>query len=309
MKRNSLRRAPVLFAAALSCLAGCQYLGFQGGSGAAHTTQDGDVQKLSKRQRCDVQLSLGRSLETRGETEGAMRAYRDAAQTEPKRAESYWRLAVLNDRQGHVKDSEPLYRKALEADPGNADIFCDCGYSQYLQHRWAEAEANLRQALTLKPRHLRAHNNLGLVLAQTEREDEAVSEFQKAGCDESDARTNLAFVLTLNRNWDGAREQYQLALAAKPNSAAAKAGLDKLESVAAKDVAAKDAGAKEVAAKNVAAKDVGAKAVASQDVAAKPRSQPSRISLASYERPSTPETKVPEAEAGEPGKASVRSAR
>ena len=39
--------------------------------------------------------------------------------------------------------------KALKLSPGSPDIYCDMGYSLYLQRRSAEAEMNLRQAIAL----------------------------------------------------------------------------------------------------------------------------------------------------------------
>ena len=259
MRWNAARLAAISLAGVLTCLGGCQYLGLQKGNGWAKTNRAGDVERLSPRQRGDVQLSLGRSLENQGNLEGAQRAYREAVQSDPQRAEAYWRLALLKDRQGNVQESAAFYRKALAADPDNPDILCDSGYSLYLQRRWAEAEVNLRQAVKLKPGHQRAHSNLGLLFAQTELADEALSEFRKAGCDEADARANVAFVLTLNRRWVAAREQYELALTANPDSPTAKEGLEKLSALVAKSTA---------------------------------RPNSNRIALTSYERPakSAPET-------------------
>ena len=133
-----------------------------------------------------------------------------------------------------MKESEPFYREALKRDPKNPDLLCDFGYSLYLQRRWAESEERLRQAIALKPRHSRAHNHLGLIMAQTEQTDAALAEFRKAGCNSAEARNNLAFVMTLNQRWVEAREQYELALDANPDSAAAQSGLENLEAVLAK---------------------------------------------------------------------------
>lgn len=73
-----------------------------------------------------------------------------------------------------------------------------------------------------------------MLLAQTERLDEAFVEFRHAGCPDAEAHANLAFVLTLNHRWDEARWQYEAALAADPNSTAALAGLESLNGIVAK---------------------------------------------------------------------------
>jgi Tfp pilus assembly protein PilF len=85
-----------------------------------------------------------------------MAAYEEAVRLDPKRTDAMVRLALLHDEQGKFRESAEWYRKALQSWPGNADIFCNMGYSLYLQRRWTEAEMNLQQALALKPDHVRA---------------------------------------------------------------------------------------------------------------------------------------------------------
>ena len=82
-----------------------------------------------------------------------MAAYGEAVERDGSRADAYARMAVLHDKQGKFRESAELYRKALSGAPGDPDIFCDMGYSFYLQRRWAEAEMNLRQAIALNREH------------------------------------------------------------------------------------------------------------------------------------------------------------
>jgi Flp pilus assembly protein TadD len=199
---------------------------------------------LNQRQVADVQLGLGRTLEKQGELEQAEAAYREAFKQDPARGEAYLRLAIVYDRQGRFSESTELYQKALAAQPGNPEIFCDRGYSLYLQHAWSDAEMNLRQAIALQPAHVRAHTNLGLVLGRAGRVEESVDEFRKAGCTESDALVNLAFVLTLDRRWSEARKHYETALAKDSASERAQKGLEELNSLVSKaQTAAEDSGA------------------------------------------------------------------
>lgn len=233
--RNCALRIVRVWVVMAVCTAGCQFADFQGSRGSPKTVARTDKGRaLSQRQVADVQLSLARSLEAEGQADAAMDAYRKAIAKDPKRATGYWRLAILCDQQGNAQESTDLYKRALQLEPKNSDIRCDFGYSLYLQRRWAEAEMQFREALSIKPRNRRAHNNLGLLLAQNEQYGEALEEFHKAGCSEDDARVNLAFVAMLNRRWDKAREEFRLALAANPESAAARAGQEKLESIVAK---------------------------------------------------------------------------
>jgi Tfp pilus assembly protein PilF len=193
-----------------------------------------NASKVKPRQVADVHVALGRSLEKQGEAAQAMAAYKEALRLDPSRADAGLRLAILYDKEGKFKESLPLYQKALAAYPGNPDIFCDMGYSLYLQRRFGEAEINLRQALALAPEHVRAHNNLGLVLAHSGRPEEAVGEFRRAGCTDADAQINLAFALTLENNWAEAGKRYEMALAIDSSSTAARKGLQELDSVVAR---------------------------------------------------------------------------
>jgi tetratricopeptide (TPR) repeat protein len=195
---------------------------------------------LSARQVADVQVALGRALEARGESDRATAAYLEAVKQDPGRADACARLGVLCDRQAKFTDSQEWYRKALNLRAGDPDLYCNMGYSLYLQRRWDEAAMNLRQALALQPGHRRAHNDLGLVLAHTGKQREALEEFHQGGCDEADAHVNVAFALTLERHWSDAQAHYQCALAADPSSAAATRGLRELNALVARASAGRE---------------------------------------------------------------------
>jgi Tfp pilus assembly protein PilF len=224
-------RCPGLRATLLSIvgLAGCVHFDAPFKAEAEATANIPHGLKLTPHQRADVEVAMGRSFEKQGEAAQAIVAYETALHLDPSRADASLRLAILRDQQGKFKESLPLYQKALAASPGSADIYCDMGYSLYLQHRFEEAEINLRQALALAPDHARAHNNLGLVFAHTGRYEEALVEFRRAGCTEADAQINLGFALTLENDWQGARERYRIALAVDASSSAARKGLRELD--------------------------------------------------------------------------------
>jgi tetratricopeptide (TPR) repeat protein len=188
--------------------------------------------KVTPDQAADVKLAMARSLESQGELAPAADLYKQVLDKNPKRIDVMTRLAVVHDRRGDFEASAPLYQKALKAKPDDASLLCDRGYSLYLQNRWRESETCLRRAIELKPDLTRAHNNLGLVLGRTGHAGEALNEFAKAGCPPTDAHLNLAFALTLERRFDEAKAQYQLALTSTPSSAVAQNGLRNLQVLA-----------------------------------------------------------------------------
>ena len=233
---TGLRRTPrigkVLAAGALIGLVGCQQVPSRPGARSPlgwGNEPKGGGRTITPAQEADVQISMGRAAEQQGNLDQAMAAYRAALDRDKSRADAYARLAILHDKQGKFRESAELYRKALALRPGDPDIFCDMGYSLYLQRRWAEAEMNLRQAIAVNADHRRAHNNLALLLVRDNRLDDALAEFGKAGSDPVQAHMNLAFALTIDQRWESARAEYQRALALDPSSQLAKARLDRVE--------------------------------------------------------------------------------
>ena len=230
----------------VSCLAGCQTATSGSTSqlaadinnpfanrSAAKTKPQSDAGRDANdksRQLAEKNFKLGRSLEKRAEFERAMRAYREVLALDDGRADAYHRLAIIHHREGNFDESVRLFAKALDLQANNHELLCDLGFSFYLQDRLGDAEQSLRDALCHDPHLKRAHVNLGLVLAATNRLNEAYLESREGGCSEAEARTNLAFALTLQQRWSAAREQYELALAADPDSEYVRARLRDLES-------------------------------------------------------------------------------
>src|SRR5262249_41799468 len=129
----------------LTGVAGCQHTNLHPAAGDLTTGGSELTAKLTAKQAADVQVALAHSLEGRGEMAQAVALYEEALQKDPNRSDAWLRLAILHDQQGQFIESATMYQKALKAQPGSAEIYCDMGYSLYLQQRWPEAEMNLRQ--------------------------------------------------------------------------------------------------------------------------------------------------------------------
>jgi hypothetical protein len=221
-------------ATCFACQPGCQHADVIPGGQVTTMAAAPDGRNLTGQQVADVKIAMGVSLENQGNLKKAAEYYQDALKRDSSRSDAYRGLARIRDREGRFAESLDLYRKALSASPGSADVYCDMGYSLYLQRNWGEAEKNLRQAVAISADHVRAHNNLALVLAFTDRTDEALAEFRKGGCKEADAQMNVAFALAMERRLPEASQHYQLALAADPNSVSAKRDLAELNAALAK---------------------------------------------------------------------------
>jgi Tfp pilus assembly protein PilF len=190
--------------------------------------------KVGPRQAAEIKVEFAHMMEKQGDAGAAMNAYLDAHKQDPANLDALLGIARLLDADGHFAESMDYYKKAEKARPSDTKVACNYGYSLYLQGRYGEAEAALRQSLARQPDNAWAHNNLGLVLARTGRPADALTEFHRAGCNDADARINLAFALTLQKSWVEARTQYDKALRLDPSSAAARKGLQDLDMVLAK---------------------------------------------------------------------------
>jgi Tfp pilus assembly protein PilF len=180
---------------------------------------------LTSAQKLDMQMAVGRSYESEGKLDDAIAIYADVLKRDSKRVDACHRLAIIYDLKGQPEKSRSYYQQALKLAPKNAELYCDFGYSCYLQRNWAEGEANFRKALELNPEFARAHINLGLLLARNYHTSQALGEFAKAGLDEAASRSNLALALAQEERFAESRQQYEQALAADPKSQSAKLGL------------------------------------------------------------------------------------
>ncbi len=98
-----------------------------------------------------------------------------------KTAEIHNDLAVEALRAGRSQEALKEYDIALEADPDMPEALMGRGLvMEYGFGKLAEAEADYRHALLIRPNYPEAHNNLGQLLAKTGRPTEALAEFDKA---------------------------------------------------------------------------------------------------------------------------------
>lgn len=117
-------------------------------------------------------LGAGRADDAAREIEAAVRARSDAG--------TYGALGVVRARQGRYRDALASYRRALELDPGAAEVHDNLGLL-YKSLGDAEAAGNeYREALRLCPGYADAHNDLGALYAREGRLDDAIREFRAA---------------------------------------------------------------------------------------------------------------------------------
>ena len=231
MGRNHLFKLArrILAVGLVSCFPGCGSFQLASPDPQSGWSREGLNNHITPAQQADVQIAMGRAAENQGDIGSAEVAYREALKRDKKRGDAHLHLANIQTLKGEYRQAGEEYQKALESSPGNADVFCDMGYSLYLQQKSEDAERNLKQALAIEPNHPRAHNNLALVYAHMERTEEALTEFQRAGNPAPVAHVNLAFSLSLDKRWQLSREEYRRAMAYHPTSDVLKARLHEID--------------------------------------------------------------------------------
>lgn len=244
----------------LSCLIGCQHLPFgTGGSSTASGTGtswfrlpkvslagwnkksdtldsalETPIVKITRQQEADVQFAQARLLEKEGHSEEAITMYLEVVKRDKSRADAYHRLGILECQMSRYEPSDEAFRKALKLNPKNADICCDFGYSLYVQGRLSEAESMLKSAVDYCQDHNRAHNNLGLVYAHSNRPKQAFEEFCNGGTSRAQAYCNVALALALDGELKMAKRLYTAAIELDEDCVAATKGLKELEAAIAK---------------------------------------------------------------------------
>jgi hypothetical protein len=125
------------------------------------------------------------------------------------------RLGVIEARRKNFQAADRHLQTALAAEPNNVDLLVDSGYCCYLQNRYKEAEDLYRRAYQLSPDHTGLCNNFGLLLGETGRFDEALTFFKRCNS-ESEAHTNLGYIMTQIGDYERARRAFLLALSLDP---------------------------------------------------------------------------------------------
>ncbi len=132
------------------------------------------------------------------------------------------------DRTGRFAQAETHYQKALKLSPKDPKIWNDAGYSYYLQGRWADAERALNTAVRLAPEDERIRTNLGLTLAAQGRTQEALPLLSRSN-GEAIGHANLGYLLAATGQLDLARQQYETALALRPDLTVARRALAQID--------------------------------------------------------------------------------
>lgn len=232
---RSLRLAVVCLGSGIVVIgAGCQQL-------SAPTTAPGALPRHvnmddASRINTTTLFAFANLLERQGAFERAIVQYQKAIELKPDFLVARNRLGITLNKVGRHDEATAQFRKCVEINPHLAYLYNNLGFSQYLQGNYVEAEQNLAHAIKLKPDFHRAHMNHAVVLAKLGRDLDAFNELQAIGS-KADACFNMGILLTESRQYAKAAQYLDAALEANPEFEAARAQLQAVADLAAKDQA------------------------------------------------------------------------
>jgi tetratricopeptide (TPR) repeat protein len=165
-------------------------------------------------------ISLAHVLEVTKPDE-AVAAYREAAVLQPKDPEPHVAAGLLLEKQSKFADAESEYKQAVALDPAS-DAVTGLANIYMRGRRLPEAKEYLRKLIAAHPEQAAAHIQLGQILADEGKNEDAIAELQTGlnlAPKDLAAQRGLADLYFVIKKNDQAEAAYRALLAAKPNDA------------------------------------------------------------------------------------------
>jgi Tetratricopeptide repeat. len=136
----------------------------------------------------------GTRLAKAGEMQKAEENFLKAIELNPQYPQSYHNLGILQATQQRTHESIKNLKKLIELEPDIAEHYCNLGIVYYLEGTYYESELFFSKALEIDNGHQSTLFNLGKLLFNLERTDEAISLIERFHNMES-SNTEAMFVL------------------------------------------------------------------------------------------------------------------
>jgi eukaryotic-like serine/threonine-protein kinase len=159
-------------------------------------------------------VSLGMVEMSAGDSTGAEKQLRAAADLDPKSAIPHRDLGLLYDKTGKSDHAAEEFKHALQLDSKDWKIYLAMGLDAYQTGRFKEAASTWETALKLEPDSVPTLRNLGAVYHSLGRDDDAVAALQHALeiKPNSDVYTNLGTILFYQGKYDRAVPAFEKAV-------------------------------------------------------------------------------------------------
>ncbi len=121
----------------------------------------------------------GIRLSKAGEMQKAEENFLKAIELDPQYPQSYHNLGILQAAQQRTQESIKTLEKLIELEPNIAVHYCNLGIVYYLEGTYYESELFFSKALEIDKDHPDTLFNLGKLLFNLERADEAISKIER----------------------------------------------------------------------------------------------------------------------------------
>ncbi|HVH47009.1 MAG TPA: tetratricopeptide repeat protein [Labilithrix sp.] len=125
-------------------------------------------------------VNKGISALKAGDMNGAKAAFEVAVQKNPKQADAYHYLGLVNDQTGQKADAEKNYRKALELKPDLDESATNLAAILIEAGKYDEAAGLMKKAIAKNPKSAALQVNLGMALSGKNDVDGANKAFEEA---------------------------------------------------------------------------------------------------------------------------------
>jgi tetratricopeptide (TPR) repeat protein len=175
--------------------------------------------QLAKRdqERARELLDRAVSLDQQRQADGDAAAAADALKVDRQSpVRLYNALGVLADLNNDFAQAERYYRLALQIEPRSVLVQNSLGYSYYMAGHWQEAERVFRRALDRNTTYAPLWRNYGLLMARTERYEEALSAFEQIGS-RAQASNDVGYICLVEGKLDEAEQFFRSAMEQSPS--------------------------------------------------------------------------------------------
>lgn len=163
--------------------------------------------------------SLGVALFEKGDTEGAIKHYKESIGIRANYLNAHCNLGVAFAKRKQYDEALTQYRECLRIKPGYPDAYYNMGLVFSDLGKDDEAIRQYQEVLKNYPRHENAHNNLGFIIAQKGNLDAAIYHYKQAleiNPENLRTRTNLIDTLLKKGTLDDALFQVKEVLKTDP---------------------------------------------------------------------------------------------
>ena len=150
-------------------------------SGQALKAEKESKRLLTKYKKSITILSILAATQVAQEKlKNALHSYKKIIEINPKHAETYLNLAVINEKMGFIQESINNYNSVTELQPNNVEAFFNKGVLLQASQNYNDAIISYNQAIKLQPNHHKAFNNIGQSFQKTGNLTKALSSYSSA---------------------------------------------------------------------------------------------------------------------------------